>query len=148
MTIKNSLKQLPNEKGYFGSFGGRYVSETLMPLILEVEKEYDKIKSDNNFKDLNTINKLKNIEYLLFDYKPDANELPGGNSKSFDWNLLKGKEIKLPWFISGGINETNIKNIQNLLNPNGIDLSSGVEVSKGIKSNLKINNLFKKFYDN
>ena len=50
MTIKNSLKQLPNEKGYFGSFGGRYVSETLMPLILEVEKEYDKIKSDNDFK--------------------------------------------------------------------------------------------------
>ena len=50
MTIKNSFKQLPNEKGYFGSFGGRYVSETLMPLILEVEKEYDKIKSDNNFK--------------------------------------------------------------------------------------------------
>ena len=50
MTIKNSLKQLPNEKGYFGSFGGRYVSETLMPLILEVEKEYNKIKSDNNFK--------------------------------------------------------------------------------------------------
>ena len=50
MTIKNSLKQLPNEKGYFGSFGGRYVSETLMPLIVEVEKEYDKIKSDNDFK--------------------------------------------------------------------------------------------------
>jgi tryptophan synthase beta chain len=50
MKIKNSLKQLPNKKGYFGSFGGRYVSETLMPLILEVEKEYDKIKSDNNFK--------------------------------------------------------------------------------------------------
>ena len=50
MTIKNSLKQLPNEKGYFGDFGGRYVSETLMPLILEVEKEYNKMKSDNNFK--------------------------------------------------------------------------------------------------
>jgi len=50
MTIKNSFKQLPNEKGYFGSFGGRYVSETLMPLILEVEKEYNKIKRDNDFK--------------------------------------------------------------------------------------------------
>jgi tryptophan synthase beta chain len=50
MTIKNSFKQLPNEKGYFGSFGGRYVSETLMPLILEVEKEYNKIKIDKNFK--------------------------------------------------------------------------------------------------
>ena len=50
MTIKNSLKQLPNEKGYFGSFGGRYVSETLMPLILEVEKEYNEIKNNNSFK--------------------------------------------------------------------------------------------------
>ena len=44
MTIKNSFKQLPDDKGYFGAFGGRYVSETLMPLILEVEKEYEKIK--------------------------------------------------------------------------------------------------------
>ncbi len=51
MTIKNSFKNLPNEKGYFGSFGGRYVSETLMPLILEVEKEYKKIKNENEFKE-------------------------------------------------------------------------------------------------
>ena len=120
--------------------------------IDEIKKQFDvkiiKKISINNSEDLNIINKFKNIEYLLFDYKPDNNELPGGNSKSFDWNLLKGKEIKLPWFISGGINEENIKNILNLLNPNGIDLSSGVEVSKGIKSNSKINNLFKKFYDN
>jgi phosphoribosylanthranilate isomerase len=120
--------------------------------IDEIKRQFDvkiiKKISINNSKDLSIINKFKNIEYLLFDYKPLKNELPGGNSKSFDWNLLKGKEIKLPWFISGGINEENIKNIQNLLNPNGIDLSSGVEVSKGIKSNSKINNLFKKFYDN
>jgi tryptophan synthase beta chain len=51
MTIKNSYKQLPDHKGYFGSFGGRYVSETLMPLILEVEKEYEKIKDDKSFKE-------------------------------------------------------------------------------------------------
>ena len=51
MLAKNSFKQLPNEKGYFGQFGGRYVSETLMPLILEVEKEYFKIKNDNKFQE-------------------------------------------------------------------------------------------------
>ena len=51
MLAKNSFKQLPNEKGYFGKFGGRYVSETLMPLILEVEKEYFKIKNDNKFQE-------------------------------------------------------------------------------------------------
>ena len=49
--LKNTYKSYPNEKGYFGKFGGRYVSETLMPLILEVEKEYEKIKNDKNFID-------------------------------------------------------------------------------------------------
>ena len=118
----------------------------------EIKKEFNlkiiKKISIRTAPDLNKINNYKNIDYLLFDYKPNNNELPGGNSKSFDWKLLKGLKFDLPWFISGGINETNIKNIKNLLNPNGIDLSSGVEESKGIKSNTKINNLFKKFYDN
>jgi len=98
--------------------------------------------------DLNKINSFNNIDYILFDYKPTNNELPGGNSKSFDWNLLSGQKIDLPWFISGGINEKNIKNIQKIINPNGIDLSSGVEESIGIKSNIKINNLFKTYYGN
>ena len=103
--------------------------------------------SIRTFEDLNKINDYRNIDYLLFDYKPESHELPGGNSKSFDWALLKGSKIKLPWFISGGINGTNIKKIQNLINPNGIDLSSGVEELIGKKSNRKINNLFKLFYD-
>ena len=49
MTNKNSYKQLPDEKGYFGQFGGRYVAETLMPLVIEVENEYNKIKKDDLF---------------------------------------------------------------------------------------------------
>ena len=57
--IKNSYKKLPNEKGYFGQFGGRYVSETLMPLIEEVELEYNRVKNDEKF--LNELNDyLKN----------------------------------------------------------------------------------------
>ena len=104
--------------------------------------------SIKSFEDLKKINDYKNIDYLLFDYKPETNELPGGNSKTFDWNLLKNIKIEIPWFVSGGINETNIANIKKLINPNGIDLSSGVEESEGIKSNKKINNLLKKFYDN
>ena len=120
--------------------------------INEIKKEF-KLKiikkiSIKNQSDLNKINDIENIDYLLFDYKPKSNELPGGNSKSFDWSLLKEVTIKLPWFISGGINESNIKNIQKTINPNGNDLSSGVEQSLGIKSNKKINNLFRLFYDN
>ena len=50
MLNKNSYSQWPDEKGYFGQFGGRYVAETLMPLIMEVEKEYNNIKKDSTFK--------------------------------------------------------------------------------------------------
>jgi len=45
----NSLKNQPDERGHFGPYGGRYVAETLMPLILEVEKAYNAAKSDPIF---------------------------------------------------------------------------------------------------
>ena len=40
----NSYKEGPDENGRFGVFGGRFVSETLMPLILSLESEYEKVK--------------------------------------------------------------------------------------------------------
>ncbi|AKM11589.1 tryptophan synthase beta chain [Croceicoccus naphthovorans] len=46
----NSFRNQPDERGHFGQFGGRYVSETLMPLILDLEKEYNKAKTDPAFK--------------------------------------------------------------------------------------------------
>ena len=49
-TNKNSFRNQPDERGHFGQFGGRYVAETLMPLILELEAEYTKAKSDPAFK--------------------------------------------------------------------------------------------------
>ena len=45
----NSFMNGPDEKGRFGKFGGRFVSETLMPLILELEKQYEKAKTDQSF---------------------------------------------------------------------------------------------------
>ena len=37
---KNSYKNYPDKNGNFGKYGGRYVAETLMPLILDLEKKY------------------------------------------------------------------------------------------------------------
>ena len=45
----NSLRSLPDANGHFGQFGGRYVAETLMPLILDLEKEYRAAKEDPTF---------------------------------------------------------------------------------------------------
>jgi len=47
--IPNSLRQAPDEAGHFGPYGGRYVAETLMPLVLEVEKAYKAAKADPSF---------------------------------------------------------------------------------------------------
>ncbi len=46
----NSFRTQPDERGHFGQFGGRYVAETLMPLILELEAEYNRAKVDPAFK--------------------------------------------------------------------------------------------------
>ncbi len=54
----NTFRAGPDERGYFGIYGGRFVAETLMPLILELEQAYDAARKDPAFKaeltDLNT----------------------------------------------------------------------------------------------
>ena len=49
MSLANSYKSGPDENGHFGIYGGRYVAETLMPLILDVEKAYNDSKDDPKF---------------------------------------------------------------------------------------------------
>lgn len=58
--MNNNKYSYPDERGHFKQYGGRYVAETLMPLILEVEKEYEKAKNDTNFKE--------RLDYLLKHY--------------------------------------------------------------------------------
>jgi tryptophan synthase beta chain len=48
-TAPNSWRNQPDERGHFGPFGGRYVAETLMPLVLELEREYRKAQADPAF---------------------------------------------------------------------------------------------------
>ena len=46
---QNSFRSGPDDKGFFGIFGGRFVAETLMPLILDLERAYNDAKSDPGF---------------------------------------------------------------------------------------------------
>ncbi len=46
----NSFRQMPDSRGHFGDYGGRYVAETLMPLVLELEREYRAAQADPAFK--------------------------------------------------------------------------------------------------
>src|SRR3546814_19558289 len=48
--LPNSFRTGPDERGHFGAFGGRSVAETLMPLILDLEREYRAAQADPAFK--------------------------------------------------------------------------------------------------
>ena len=49
MNALNSFRQQPDSRGHFGDYGGRYVAETLMPLILDLDREYRAAKADPAF---------------------------------------------------------------------------------------------------
>jgi len=67
MPPPNSLRTQPDDHGHFGQFGGRYVAETLMPLILELEQEYRRAKQDPAFEE--------EFQYLLRQYVGRPNPL-------------------------------------------------------------------------
>ena len=48
---KNSLRNGPNEKGYFGEFGGRYAPEILMPNLIDLENAFEQAINDKKFTD-------------------------------------------------------------------------------------------------
>ncbi|HKR80110.1 MAG TPA: tryptophan synthase subunit beta, partial [Nitrospira sp.] len=49
MSTKKSTAAMPDRHGRFGSYGGRYIPETLMPALLELEREYAQAKKDQRF---------------------------------------------------------------------------------------------------
>ncbi len=48
--LANSFRNQPDDQGHFGDYGGRYVAETLMPLVLDLEREYRAAQADPAFK--------------------------------------------------------------------------------------------------
>ena len=83
--------------------------------------------------DLRLVNKYREIvDWILFDYK-DEKSL-GGTGKSFNWEILRDKNLKYNWILSGGLDYNNILNALTVTNAKAIDISSGVEINKGVKS--------------
>ena len=71
---------------------------------------------------------------ILFDAKPpkDATR-PGGLGAVFDWHLLEGLDLKLPFMVSGGLTAANVAEALRITRAGGVDISSGVESAPGIK---------------
>lgn len=80
------------------------------------------------------------IDWYLFDAKPPKIEgaLPGGNGISFDWQILADENFEKPWMLSGGLTCENVAEAVNHTKADFVDVSSGVEIKKGVKDNHKI----------
>lgn len=77
-------------------------------------------------------------DMLLFDAKPPAAALPGGNGLAFDWELLAGRDFPLPWMLSGGLNAENVAEALRITGARMVDVSSSVESSPGIKDSARM----------
>ena len=77
------------------------------------------------------------VSAILLDTKVKNSH--GGTGQSFDWGIaLAARELDIPLILAGGINAKNIKKAIHLVNPYGIDLSSGVEQEVGKKDYNKM----------
>jgi phosphoribosylanthranilate isomerase len=84
------------------------------------------------------------VDYFLFDTK---GKFYGGNAEAFNWNKLQEYDQAVPFFLSGGINPSNVAAIRVLkgMNLYAIDVNSGVESSPGVKDMKLINELIREF---
>ena len=117
--------------------------------------ELEKIRENFNFKIIKSFSisansDLKNIssyyslvDFLLLDSR-EKNDIPGGTGETFDWKIIRNFSPKKSFFLSGGLNVTNIKDAINLKKTEYFDVSSGVENSEGIKDEKLISEFISK----
>ncbi|PJF08979.1 phosphoribosylanthranilate isomerase [Pseudorhodobacter sp. MZDSW-24AT] len=78
-------------------------------------------------------------DQILVDAKPPKTAaLPGGNGLSFDWRLVAQRRWLRPWMLAGGLTAGNVAEAIRLTNARQVDVSSGVELSPGVKDAAKI----------
>ena len=125
------IKHIQNDFDYLQLHGDEDVKR-----IKELKKKYNKkiikaIKvtdetSAKTFKEFED-----EVDMFLFD-SPAMEK-----SKKFNWHILSNLKIRKPWLIAGSININNVDEILKF-KPTGIDISSGLEDSRGVKSEKKI----------
>ncbi len=108
--------------------------------IKKLKDKFPKIGIIKSFKvtslqDLEKSNEYQNyVDYFLFDNKE------AGSGQKFDWSLFKEFTPQKQWFLSGGIKSCNLQEAIKATKANMVDISSGIELEKGIKSEKLIEN--------
>ena len=114
----------------------------------EISKNYDfkiiksfSISSEFDLAEIESY--CPHIEHILLDSK-QINNIPGGTGKTFNWKIIKNFYPNKSYFLSGGLNSTNILEALQLKKTKYFDVSSGVENSEGIKDEKLISEFISK----
>jgi phosphoribosylanthranilate isomerase len=135
--IENIIKSLaPDFLQLHGNESAERILEIKQKFSIKIIKSF-RVKDKIPHREINEINDI--VDYLLFDSFSAQNY--GGTGKAFDWNLLKSQNFKKKWFLSGGLNSNNIIEAIKTSGTQFIDISSGIEESRAIKSK----NIMKEF---
>ncbi|WP_438731288.1 tryptophan synthase subunit beta [Parasphingorhabdus sp. DH2-15] len=104
----NSFRNQPDNHGHFGEFGGRYVAETLMPLILDLEREYRAAQGDPEF--------AREFDDLLANYvgRPSPLYYAEGLTEDVRKDCAEGKGAQI-WFKRDELNHTGAHKINNCI---------------------------------
>ena len=135
--LKPDLLQLHGEESFERCFQIKKMFK--LPIIKAIAIA-DKFSIDRIQKDVERYQKIS--DFLLFDAKTSEK---GGAGIQFNWDLLSKLKIEREYFLSGGIDINNIGGAGGLSKSIILDLSSGIEERKGIKSLKKIKNLMEFF---
>ena len=81
---------------------------------------------------------IGSVDWLLFDAFPANPDLPGGTGHQFDWQLVAGLELPVPWMLAGGLSADSLQKARIQTGARYFDVSSAVEGEKGVKNHEKI----------
>jgi phosphoribosylanthranilate isomerase/adenine/guanine phosphoribosyltransferase-like PRPP-binding protein len=85
--------------------------------------------------DVDLINSYQ-VSAYLFDTYIEGRD--GGTGQRFDWDLLRRSHFSRPVIVAGGLNANNVRHLMEALNPDGVDVSSGVSATASTKDSVKM----------
>ena len=127
-SVRQTIKQIPLSLLQFhGDESAEFCEQFKMPYIkaIRMQSAADLIQASKDFSAASAL--------LLDSYQ---HGVPGGTGQTFDWSMITA--VNKPLILAGGLTTENVAEAIRQVSPYAVDVSGGVEESKGLKSNNKI----------